>query len=392
MQLVSMSTRKIKLSQKFTLRFRDITLPDADAVAELLNDDPDQGSSADETFNSLPDLFPDIFQSQTKSSVPTLDLSYSIGDCSTYKLWESCTADVIPLASQSEAAACWLLTGMLTSGGTDNGVHHNDSESDLHCHVSDCATRATKISFRENLRRVQAFSPHTSILDIEKDLELDSPSARETLQSVHAQVTCEAVIEYDRQPNSLEIDGDKDETCVDSYLLLEEDMTNESQLEDFTLADENAPCSRLSSSSEIPHILQVLVDNKHPEVKKSIRKRKSTYLAANYYSLELPKEFRKQKRSTPRRGRPPGSTNLVRKMRWLSDTPNDHLECDQGTETVANLQDDKENKVTKTRRFGRKTVSVSTVSILSSDPPLTSQNLKLQRTMRRGRRKIQSGA
>lgn len=391
--LVDMSTRKIKLSQKLTLRFRDISMPDASAVADLL-EEPDQSSSA-ETFDSLPDLLPYIFKSQTES--PASDLTYFVSDCSTYKLWESCTTDVIPLASPNEEAEHWPSNGTHTRGanqplasqneeaghwpltsaqtrGANNSESSDDTHKNLKSNDRDSVTEVTKIGARDNLRRVQAFSPHTSILYVENDLSLDGLPVREDVWCARDDVACDhAVVEIGRQPDPLDIDADTNEICVDSYLIPDEDMAKELPFDEPTDADETAENSRLSSIiNEAPDGLEV---EKHPEVKKQSTRRKSSYQASDF-----PKEVTKQKRSTPRRRDPPSaSVNLVRKLNWLTETEQDHqghLDADQGAHVTANIV---EKTIPKTRK-PRSTKSVTSVTSLSSKTPAS------QPRSRRGRK------
>lgn len=373
-------------------------MPDAGAVADLLNEEPDQSSSA-ETFDSLPDLLPYIFQSQTECSAP--DLTYLVSDCSTYKLWESCTTDVIPLTSQNEEAVHWPSNGTHTRGasqllasqneeaehwpltgsqtrGANNSEASDDAHKNLKSNDRDSVTEVTKIGVRENLRRVQAFSPHTSILYGEKDLNLDGLPVRENLWSAHDDGACDALIEIGRQPDPLDFDADTNEICVESYLILEEDMVKKSPSDESADADETVENSRLSSINEAPDGLEEYVE-KHPEVKKQSTRRKSPYQASDF-----PKEFRKQKRSKPRRrDRPSASINLVRKLNWLSDTGHDHLDGDRGAQVTANIVDNEEK--TKLKRKTRKTVSVTSVTVLPTEPPAS------QTRSRRGRKKIHSG-
>ena len=368
-----MSTRKIRLSQKLTLSFRDNSKRDiADGnSAGLPNQETDQGSS-DETFDSLPDLLPYIFQSQPESS--TDDLPYVVTDCSTYKLWESCTSDVNPLALQIEEAKHWLLTGTQSRGA--DSLQSNDCES---------VTIATRIGVRENLRRVHAFSPQTSIMYAEEDV-----SRSEALRSVQADVICDAeILEFEKDSDPLDIDGDTDGICGDCYLNLDEYVIKESQIDESTVADDAVKNSRLSSISDVvPHDQQEEHVDKDSDVKKQTQRRMSPHQAStgNSYSSNFLKEIRKQKRSTPRRReRPSSSIHLVHKMKWLSATNDDHLELDQGAKVTVNLPDKKERKTSQTMKSRRKPVSTRE----QLGEPLVIQSVNLQPSGHRGKKKKQ---
>lgn len=366
-----MSTRRIKLSQKLTLRFRDTSKSDASAVADLLSEEPEENSST-ETFDSLPDLLPYIFQTES----PAPDLSYFVNDSSTYKLWESCTPDVIPLASQNEESEHWMTTGtqIREAIGSESS---DDSQKNLKSSDTDSVFEATKIGVRENLRRVQAFSPHTSILYAEKDLNLDNLPMTESLWSAHDGVACDAVIENEGPPDPLDMDADTSEICIESYLILDEDMAKKSPSDKSTDADETTENSGLSSINQAPHGIEEC-DDKNPQDKQSTRRKSS------YHTSDFPKEFRKQKRSTPKRpDRPSASINLVRKLNWLSDTGHEHLERDQDAQITENILDTKRKTNSKARqpRQPRKTVYVSSVKIQSNEP------LASKPRNRRGRKK-----
>ena len=394
-------------------------MQDADGnVAELVNQGTDQGSP-DETFDSLPDLLPYIFQSQDKSSAP--DLPCLVTECSTYKFWESCTTDVIPLASQIEEAEHWRLTGT-----------HTTIDDNLQSFDSDNITMPTRIAVRENLRRVQAFPPQKSILCVEQDI-----SRSEDLQGAHDDVTYDAAMESERQPDSLDTDGDTGEICADCYLIVDEAMTKkspfeetivadvtcdaaievekqpdslniggnadgnicadcpsldgyvmkESPFEESPVADETEDNSRLSSINKELDDQEKHVD-KHPEVKKRtkrtlIRTKKSPFQASGDYRLDFPKEIRKQKRSISRRREgSSASINSFQKMYWLSDTDTrqDHLERDQSTQVAANPPNKKKKRTSQTRKNERKSVFMISGRQLLSEPP----TMKLQPSGRQG--------
>ncbi|KAG0558733.1 hypothetical protein KC19_10G049700 [Ceratodon purpureus] len=404
-----MSTRKIRLSQKLTLRFRDLSMPEAGGdAAELMNQETDQGS--DETFDSLPDLLPYLFQSQDKSSAP--DLPYLETDCSTYKLWESCITDVIPLASQfEETERHWMLTGTQTSGA-DN-LQSTDSDS---------ITFPTRIGVRENLRRVQAFSPQTSIMYGKQDI-----LRSEDLPTAHADATCDAAvrfegqpeplnidgringisadcylivdedatkespidestvtnatydatIEFEKQPDALDISGDTDGICADCYLFLDGDMMKESPSRESAVTDETVENSILSSISAVPD-----GQKEHSKIKKRTTRRKSPHQADSYYSLDFPKQFRKQKRSIAPRRREgqSASIDLVHTMNWLTDANirQDRLEPDQVGEVIANLPNNKKKRTSQARK-----TKISSVKKLFDEPP-ANQSVNLQPSRRRG--------
>jgi hypothetical protein len=114
-------------------------------------------------------------------------------------------------------------------------------------------------------------------------------------------------------------------------------------------------------------------------------------VSSNYYSLDFPKEIRKQKRSTPRRREGPlASINVEHKMNWLSDTSTkqDHLKRDQGAQVAANPPDKKEKRTSLTRKTTRKSVSISLGRQLFSEPQ-TNQSAKPQPSSRRGKGKKQ---
>jgi hypothetical protein len=50
-------------------------------------------------------------------------------------------------------------------------------------------------------------------------------------------VTCDAAMESERQPGALDTGGDTDGICAACYLILDEDMTKESLLDEYTFSN-----------------------------------------------------------------------------------------------------------------------------------------------------------
>lgn len=167
---------------------------------------------------------------------------------------------------------------------------------------------------------------------------------------------CDAVIGFERQPDSLDTDGDSKGFCADSYLTLDEDMTKDQPpFHESTVADETVENSRFSTVGEAPDDQKEHVV-KHPEAKKRTQRRRSLSQASKWLqenSSDFPKEFREQKRSTPSRRGPSASSNLQNKMIWLSESRQDHLESIQGAQVNTNLPDKEDKNTSQTRKTKR---------------------------------------
>lgn len=310
-----MSTRKIRLSKKLTLRFRDSPM--------LIQESADGKKSQDtdhQAFESLPDLLPGIFRSSQTDAPAGLAMTYSIGNYSEMdQEWESTSDLALSLGGSHHGAAELIrfLNETPGSGGTDNSVRSDDTQISngfqfLEVEYNFASTPPLRI---ENLRRVQAYPPLDCNTEIEKELEFESINQITTKHATREnqyrsvnimdQLQAESTMEAERAAvNPMDIDNlGSHEGWMDSYLSLQDYATHFSSPND-VIDDESGTSSR-NFDSEIPQGILQLPNDKDCGVKK-IRKRKSKLPGLEIdlidpFNTDPPSKIQKQKRSNMKR-------------------------------------------------------------------------------------------
>lgn len=248
------STRKIRLSKNMSLRFQDSPMSSHEAADD---DERSQKEPRHLAFQNLPDLLPELFESETDS--PGLNERFSNRTYSTYRVWES-TSD---LKSQHGAAKSSLNESQAVNGGrTDNStsLRSDDvghSKNKTHQVLEDfTSTPRCKI---ENLRHiVRAYPPcGFDIEEIEQDqLEFQSISitAEHSVQDNNWSLQLlDQLNDFTMEAESLDLEshnGNDDDDSINSYALLQDYVTHKSSPPSDVIDDETSRFSCRSFNSE----------------------------------------------------------------------------------------------------------------------------------------------
>lgn len=304
------------------------------------DDEQSQEESNHLAFQNLPDLLPELFESETDS--PTLIERFSNRTFSTYRVWES-TSD---LKSQHGAAKSSFNESHAGNGGrTDNSIsvrsddigHSKNKTHQVLEDVDDSFTSTPRCKI-ENLRHiVRAYPPRGCDIDeIEKDqLEFDSISitAEHSVQDNNWSLQLlDQLTDFTVEAESLDIEshnGSDDEDSINSYALLQDYVTHKPSPRSDVIDDETSRFSSRSSNSEESQDVLELSNDKQRGLRKTISKTRTVkeldQIDIFSSTVDLTSlKIRRQKRSNIRRRRAPaGSSNQSgngQMLRWYSMT------------------------------------------------------------------------
>lgn len=293
------------------------------------------------TFQNLPDLLPELFESESDS--PILIERFSNRTYSTYRVWES-TSDlksqhgaVKSSFNESHAGNGGRTNNSIISVRSDDVAHSKNKTHQVLEDVDDSFTSTPRCKI-ENLRHiVRAYPPRgCDIDDIEKDqLEFDSISftAEHSVQDNNWSLQLlDQLNDITVEAESLDIEshnGSDDEDSINSYALLQDYVAHKPSPSSDVIDDETSRFSSRSSNSEESQDVLELSNDKQRGLRKIISK---TRMVKELDQIDIfsslvddtPLKIRRQKRSNIRRRRAAaGSFNQSgngQMLRWYSMT------------------------------------------------------------------------
>jgi hypothetical protein len=304
------------------------------------DDEQSQEESHHLAFQNLPDLLPELFESESDS--PTLIERFSNRTYSTYRVWES-TSD---LKSQNGAVKSSFNESHAGNGGrtnnsisvrSDDVAHSKNKTHQVLEDVDDSFTFTPRCKI-ENLRHiVRAYSPRgCDIDDIEKDqLEFDSISitAEHSVQDNNWSLQLlDQLNDFTVEAESLDIEsrnGSDDEDSINSYALLQDYVAHKPSPSSDVIDDVTSRFSSRSSNSEESQDVLELSNDKQRGLRKTISK---TRMVKELDQIDIfsstvddtPLKIRRQKRSNIRRrraaARSSNQSGNGQMLRWYSMT------------------------------------------------------------------------